>query len=80
MTKINESKPRELELEQVSFIEGDVIFPLPPSITRPRLAALADDATAAAERASASIDDVLDFVAASEARINEMENSRRERT
>lgn len=41
------------------------------------LAARADDATAAAERAAAAIDEVLDFVAQSNARINELEKAKK---
>lgn len=76
MTKSNEGGQHE----QVSFIEGDGIFPLPTYITYPRLEALADDAFAATERAVAAIDDALDFVAASNARVSELEKAKGERS
>jgi len=78
MTKGHESEQGEKSepLEEPSFIEGDEIFLLPQYVTRPRLEALADDAAAAAERATAAIDDVLTFVAASNARINATAASR----
>lgn len=65
-------------LRKLLIERGVAVDALPRSLDD--LADLADDATAAAGRASAAIDDVLDFFVESEARIATMENSRRERT
>ena len=70
------AKARRLKLP-ISELMRRGAFAYSPDEADEELGALADSAKAAAERAGAAIDDALDFIAASDRRIEAMETEAR---